>query len=290
MTSAITRLKLLGDCADELTKWQADVELREAERERSREPKPQPPAQQQLTFASAEAEAAYWSNWQKWLDSPSNASGTVGRCGGGSNRHRTRIQHDKIRAEVEALGREIAETTTKLHERLARLPLVKTWEDRVHYVRDVVVDGGGIYQARCDTGRPVTSDDWICLARHGVDGRSPNFRGGFNANETYRALDVVEFDGSSFFALYNDPGIPGEEDGWQLVARHGHRGPVGETGPRGRIGERGARGEDAPTIINWTIDTTHYRAVPTMSDGRAGAPLELRGLFKQFLLETQGME
>jgi hypothetical protein len=82
MTSAITRLKLLGDCADELTKWQADVELREAERERSREPKPQPPAQQQLTFASAEAEAAYWSNWQKWLDSPSNASGTVGRCGG----------------------------------------------------------------------------------------------------------------------------------------------------------------------------------------------------------------
>src|SRR5215510_2985903 len=140
MTSAITRLKLLGDCADELTKWQADVELREAERERSREPKPQPPAQQQLTFASAEAEA---------------------------------------------LRREIAETTTKLRERLARLPLVKTWEDRVHYVRDVVVDGGGIYQARCDTGRPVTSDDWICLARHGVDGRSPNFRGGFNANETY---------------------------------------------------------------------------------------------------------
>lgn len=198
-------------------------------------------------------------------------------------------QHDKIRAEVEALRREIAETTTKLRERLARLPLVKTWEDRVHYVRDVVVDGGGIYQARCDTGRPVTSDDWICLARHGVDGRSPNFRGGFNANETYRALDVVEFDGSSFFALYNDPGIPGE-DGWQLVARHGHRGPVGETGPRGRIGERGARGEGAPTIINWTIDTTHYRAVPTMSDGRAGAPLELRGLFKQFLLETQGME
>jgi len=36
MTSAITRLRLLGDNADELTKWQADVELREAKNERER--------------------------------------------------------------------------------------------------------------------------------------------------------------------------------------------------------------------------------------------------------------
>ena len=33
---AITRLRLLGDNADELTKWQADVELREAKNERER--------------------------------------------------------------------------------------------------------------------------------------------------------------------------------------------------------------------------------------------------------------
>src|SRR5262245_46441772 len=39
--------------------------------------------------------------------------------------------------------RELAETTSKLQERLARLPLVKTWTDTVHYVGDVVVDGDG---------------------------------------------------------------------------------------------------------------------------------------------------
>ena len=51
-------------------------------------------------------------------------------------------------------------------------------------------------------------------------------------------------------------------------------------------GEKGAKGEATPTIINWTIDRKHYRAVPTMSDGKVGAPLELRELFEQFVVET----
>jgi hypothetical protein len=50
-------------------------------------------------------------------------------------------------------------------------------------------------------------------------------------------------------------------------------------------GERGARGEDAPTIVNWTIDRVHYRAVPTLSNGKAGPPIELRELLQQFLDE-----
>src|SRR6516164_4611777 len=60
------------------------------------------------------------------------------------------------------------------------------------------------------------------------------------------------------------------------LAGGGHRGPAGETGPRGGKGERGARGQDATQIIAWTLDSVHYRAIPTMSDGRAGAPLGLR--------------
>src|SRR5262245_30631167 len=40
------------------------------------------------------------------------------------------------------------------------------------------------------------------------------------------------------------------------------------------------------TIINWTIDRTHHRAVPTMSNGTQGAVLELRDLFEQFLNEA----
>ena len=71
-----------------------------------------------------------------------------------------------------------------------------------------------------------------------------------------------------------------------ILARPGRRGPVGDTGPRGRKGERGARGENASTIIAWTLDTKNYRAIPTMSNGRAGAPLDLRPLFEQFCEEA----
>jgi len=70
------------------------------------------------------------------------------------------------------------------------------------------------------------------------------------------------------------------------VSKSGRRGPVGETGPRGRKGERGERGEAAPTIINWTIDRVQYRAVPTMSDGTFGAPLDLRPLFEAYHIEV----
>ena len=36
----------------------------------------------------------------------------------------------------------------------------------------------------------------------------------------------------------------------------------------------------------WRIDPAAYAAVPLLSDGSEGAPLELRGLFKQFLDEV----
>jgi len=52
------------------------------------------------------------------------------------------------------------------------------------------------------------------------------------------------------------------------------------------MGLRGERGEAAPTIRSWEVDRTHYLAIPVMSDGFRGPPLELRGLFEQFLLEV----
>jgi hypothetical protein len=160
--------------------------------------------------------------------------------------------HEQARSELQTavatLRDEFNATTSKLRNeintRLARLPLVKTWEDRVHYVGDVVVDGdgGGIFQAKCDTGRPVTSDDWVLLARAGCDGRdgdTPRLRGAFDAHEEYRRFDIAEFDGSSFIALDNDPGIPGDPS-WQLLCSKGTRGPAGDAGPRGQSGELSA--------------------------------------------------
>ena len=61
----------------------------------------------------------------------------------------------------------------------------------------------------------------------------------------------------------------------------------GESGARGIMGLRGERGEAAPTIRSWEVDRTRYLAIPVMSDGFRGPPLELRALFEQFLLETQ---
>jgi hypothetical protein len=40
------------------------------------------------------------------------------------------------------------------------------------------------------------------------------------------------------------------------------------------------------TICDWKIDRARYVATPVMSDGREGPPLELRGLFEQFLTEA----
>jgi hypothetical protein len=64
---------------------------------------------------------------------------------------------------------------------------------------------------------------------------------------------VIEYDGASYIAHRDNPGIPGE-DGWQILFGRGSRGPVGDVGPWRRKGERSARGEDAPTIVNWTLD------------------------------------
>jgi hypothetical protein len=184
-----------------------------------------------------------------------------------------------------------------LQERLARLPIVKSWEpDAVHYLGDVVTHDGSVWQAKKATGKEPPHRDWICIARagrdgrDGCDGRSPNFRGAFDVGKKYKRFDIVRYDIGIFVAVRDDPGIiPTDGDGWQLLTLHGGRGPEGAVGPRGRKGEQGARGEAAPQIISWVLDHKRYTAVPTMSDGKAGAPLELRGLFEQFLIETGGL-
>jgi hypothetical protein len=266
MTSAITRLRLLGDNADELTKWQADVELREAKNERERARKERE--------ARAQQASNDWTNWYARIDERiaehfklnfSRDGWLTDSIGGAIGKHTRKVADDLVK-EIAALREELRAATSKLQERHARLPLVKSWQaDTVHYLGDVVVCNGSVYQAKRDTGRPVTSDDWILLARagrDGLDGFVPIPCGTFDADKTYGRLDIVECDGASYVARYTDPGIcPG--DGWQLLSGPGRRGPTGETGPRGEKGERGARGEAAPTIISWVVDVARYRAFPT---------------------------
>jgi hypothetical protein len=195
----------------------------------------------------------------------------------------------EFKAADEEMQRALEAKLSAVEERVkavpGKLPVSKIWrQESVTYEGEVVSYDGSLYQARRDTAQMPGGSDWICVARagrDGCDGFTPNVCGTFDAYKTYARLDVVECDGASYIARCDDPGIcPG--DGWQLLSRPGRRGPVGETGPCGRKGERGARGEAAPTIVNWTLDRKNYRAIPTMSDGKPGAPLDLRPLFETY--------
>jgi hypothetical protein len=168
-----------------------------------------------------------------------------------------------------------------------KLPLVRAYEPgAVHYEAQVVVTELGTFQAQRDTAHAPPHDDWLCLAAAGQDGRAPQPRGTYNAATAYRHLDIVALNGGSFVALKDDPGsCPGA--GWQLLASQGKRGDRGEKGERGLAGPRGEPGEAGPAIIGWKTDPKAYTATPVMSDGSETMPLDMRGLFEQFLLETR---
>jgi hypothetical protein len=125
-----------------------------------------------------------------------------------------------------------------------KLPLVRSWQDGVHYEADVVAFRGAVYQALRDTGKEPPHEDWICIAQagqDGADGRSFNIRGTWQETEAYRAMDVVALNASSFVAKRDDPGVcPG--DGWQLMSGQGKRGQPGERGVAGPKGDRGDPG------------------------------------------------
>ena len=116
----------------------------------------------------------------------------------------------------------------------------------------------------------------------GKDAAQITIRGTYDAGARYDHLDAVATGGSTFVARYDNPGAcPG--DGWQLIASAGRQGRQGERGERG---ERGMSGK-VPVILAWEIDARNYRATPIMSDASEVPPLELRGLFEQYQMETR---
>ena len=168
-----------------------------------------------------------------------------------------------------------------------KLPMVKLWvPETVYYEGDVVAYDGGTFQAKRDTGQPPSHADWLCLAAAGRDGESIAGARHLRRRARLSSLDVVALNGGSFVALKDAPG-PCPGPGWQLIASQGKRGAAGEKGERGPPGPRGDPGLSGATICDWKIDRARYVATPVMSDGSEGPPLELRGLFEQFLLETR---
>jgi hypothetical protein len=167
-----------------------------------------------------------------------------------------------------------------------KLPLVKLWTpETVYYAGDVVAYDGGTFQAKRDTGQTPAHADWVCLATAGRDGGSITVRGTFDATAEYRRLEVVALNGGCFIARKDAPG-PCPGSGWQLLASQGKRGVAGARGERGERGPKGDPGLSGVAICDWKIDRARYVATPVMSDGREGPPLELRGLFEQFLADA----
>jgi len=166
----------------------------------------------------------------------------------------------------------------------AQFPSVKAFTaDTIYHEGDIVGFAGGTYQATKDTARAPGAKDWVCLARSG-DSLTP--RGAYDDHGDYRCLDVIMVDGSSFVALKDHPGpCPGAD--WQLLASRGSRGDRGLKGERGLPGPKGDAGSSGATIRDWKVERERYVATPVMSDGSDGPPLELRGLFEQFLSEVR---
>jgi hypothetical protein len=142
----------------------------------------------------------------------------------------------------------------------AKLPIAMTYcVDSVHYAGQVVVHRGSTYQAVRDTARtPPHADDWVCLASAGRDAVTPTVRGTFDTREQYRELDIVIFDGATWIARRDNPGIcPG--DGWQLMSKQGKTGRPGTPGERGPRGERGEKGDPGvvPQLVSSKLDENY---------------------------------
>jgi hypothetical protein len=154
------------------------------------------------------------------------------------------IDWDDVRAHLTEMFDAWPKPVDGKDGRDGKLPIVKPWQDAVHYEGDVVTSDGRLYQALRDTGKAPGHDDWLCIAdrgKDGIDGNTFSVRGTWIEGEDYRNLDVVAINGASFVAKQDAPGpCPGE--GWQMIAAQGKRGHPGERGV-GLKGDRGSPGE-----------------------------------------------
>jgi hypothetical protein len=125
-----------------------------------------------------------------------------------------------------------------------KLPIVRAWIDTVHREGDVVSHSGATWQASRDTGKEPPHTDWTCLAASGRPGKDADeiqVRETYDADTTYRRLNIVALNGNAFIARKDEPGpCPGAD--WQVIAMRGKAGAPGEPGKKGDMGSRGLPG------------------------------------------------
>jgi len=163
-----------------------------------------------------------------------------------------------------------------------KLQGMKAWARGVHYEGNVVTHRGSTWCAERDTAEEPPHADWLLVAARGKDAPVGEVRGAYDPEAEYRKFDLVAWNGGEWRAKGDDPGpLPG--DGWALSAQKGAR---GRTGERGEPGLQGPAGAPGPAITDWLIDSREFRAIPVLSDGSAGSPLDLRALFEAYHVES----
>jgi hypothetical protein len=199
-----------------------------------------------------------------------------------------------VEAQAHALKARLDDLEARLKSTTDKLPVAKVWvEGSITYETQIVTHNGATFQSVHDTAKtPGVGEDWRCLARagrdglNGVDGRSLCVRGVFDLHDSYSAMDVVAYEGGGYIAKRDNPGVPGVDDGWLLIAARGMKGESAEPGKVGQRGQKGDRGPPGAKVDEWRIAREHFCAVPFLSDGTAGAKLNLRELFEEYQNQT----
>jgi hypothetical protein len=187
---------------------------------------------------------------------------------------------------------------TRLKERVALLeergkqpqplPVVRQWVVHTAALQgELFAFHGAMWQAKMNTGQEPQDGHWVCVSAPGRDGeagRSLRTRGLYRQGGTYKELDLVVCNGSSFVAKRDNPGdCPGED--WQISALVGKRGEAGDRGLPGPKADVAAI-ERAMRISAWTAGDD-YVVTPTHANGLAGATLNLRPYFEKYFNETR---
>lgn len=159
----------------------------------------------------------------------------------------------------------------------------RAWARGVHYESSLVTHDGSTWCARQDTAEEPPHDDWTLVAACGRDAPVGEVFGLYDLAKAYHKYDLVAFNGAEWRARRDDPGpLPG--DGWAMSARQGKPGPKGERGDPGIQGPVGKAGQTVK-ITEWIRDG--YRALPIMSDGSIGPPLDVREFFELYHSEAR---
>jgi hypothetical protein len=130
-----------------------------------------------------------------------------------------------LQAQKQEFAEQLQALKVRMEATAGRLPVATAWApDTVTYQGSFVVHEGSACQAVKDATQRPGGTDWVLIARAARDGRDSRemgLRGAFDLRDAYSVMDVVAYEGQGYIATRENPGVPGVDDGWLLIAARG---------------------------------------------------------------------